>query len=106
MQKKLTPYQQTVYELSERIVKAQQPIRVLDAIKWDASIQQDFFEHNCSRLPNITKEYYQKNSLPFDPEEKNAEFYHIEVQVLQGPAHRRRQIRALMPRDFRSGTLA
>ena len=28
-------YQQTIRSLSDRIVEAQTPIRVLDAIKWD-----------------------------------------------------------------------
>ncbi len=79
--KSLTPYQQTVRDLSERIVKAQQPIRVLDGIKWDASIQQDFFEHNCSKLPAVTKAYYEKNPLAFHPDEKMAEFYHIERDI-------------------------
>src|SRR5690242_17130364 len=80
-QKPLTPYQKTVRELSERIVKAQQPIRVLDGIKWGADIQQDFFDHNCSKLPAVTKEYYEKNPLPYNPEELCAEFYHIERDI-------------------------
>lgn len=80
-QKKLTPYQETVRELSERIVRAQQPIRVLDGIKWSADIQQNFFEHNCSKLPAVTKEYYEKNPLPYNVDEKSAEFYHIERDI-------------------------
>jgi uncharacterized protein (TIGR02421 family) len=79
--KALTAYQKTVLELSERLVKAQQPIRVLDAIKWDASIQQGFFEYNCSKLPAVTKEYYQKYPLPFNPDEKVAEFYQIDKDI-------------------------
>jgi uncharacterized protein (TIGR02421 family) len=79
--KPLTDYQQTVKDLSERIVKAQQPIRVLDAIKWDLSIQQDFFANNFSKLPKITKEYYDKNPLNFSVEDKTAEFYQIESDI-------------------------
>jgi len=77
----LTPYQQTIFELSERIVKAQQPIRVLDALKWGSDIQQDFFAHKFKKLPNITKDYYQKNPLPYKPEEKAEEFYEIEHDI-------------------------
>jgi uncharacterized protein (TIGR02421 family) len=79
--KALTPYQQTIRELSDRIVKAQQPIRVLDSIKWDISIQQDFFENNCAKLPAVTKAYYEKNPLPYNPDEKSVEFYHIERDI-------------------------
>lgn len=79
--KPLTDYQQTVKDLSDRIVKAQQPIRVLDAIKWDLSIQQDFFANNCSRLPKVTPEYYRANPLNFDPNLKMAEFYDIEKDI-------------------------
>jgi uncharacterized protein (TIGR02421 family) len=79
--KALTPYQQTVRELSERIVKAQQPIRVLDALKWNQAIQQDFFANGCQKLPAVTLEYYQKNPLPYDPNVKSAEFYTIERDI-------------------------
>jgi uncharacterized protein (TIGR02421 family) len=79
--KPLTPYQQTIRDLSDRIVKAQQPIRVLDALKWDASIQQEFFNNGCLKLPNITLDYYKKHPLPYDPELKNEEFYTIEHDV-------------------------
>lgn len=77
----LNAYQQTIFELSERIVRAQQPIRVLDAIKWTPEIQADFFKHKCKRLPAITEAYYQENLLPFDPDEKNAEFYTIDRDI-------------------------
>ena len=30
-----------IKKLSERIVDAQRPIRILDAIKWDASIEEE-----------------------------------------------------------------
>ena len=37
-------YLTEVKALSDWIVKAQQPIRILDAIKWDDSIKQEFFK--------------------------------------------------------------
>jgi len=77
----LTPYQQTVYELSERLVKAQQPIRVLDAIKWDNGIKEEFFKAKGKKLPLVDTTYYQKHSLPFDPNNKKEEFYTLERDV-------------------------
>jgi uncharacterized protein (TIGR02421 family) len=72
-------YQSVIHELSERIVVAQKPIRVLDSIKWDAEIQQQFFKNKFKKLPHVTTQYYQeKNQLQFDPVQKMAEFHDIE----------------------------
>src|SRR3989338_8854415 len=77
----LTPYHQTVRDLSERLVQAQPPIRVLDAIKWDASIHDAFFEAKCKELPKVDQSYYQRNVLPFDLTEKKEELYTLERDV-------------------------
>lgn len=72
-------YEQAIHELSERIIAAQKPIRILDALKWDASIQDFFFRHKCKKLPLINQEYYlEKNPLSFDPQQKIAEFHEID----------------------------
>lgn len=77
-----TEYQQVIHELSERIVAAQKPIRILDASKWDPEIQQQFFKDKCKKLPQIDDEYYQrKNPLQFDPAKKLEEFYEIERSI-------------------------
>ena len=47
-----------IHRLSERIVEAQSPIRILDAIKWDDSIKQTFFANGCKRQPEIDVGYY------------------------------------------------
>jgi uncharacterized protein (TIGR02421 family) len=73
----LGEYEQTIRELSERIVNAQKPIRILDALKWDASIQQ-----KCKKLPAIDQNYYQtKNPLSFNPKQKIEEFRDIERSI-------------------------
>lgn len=56
-------YLTEVKALSDRIVKAQQPIRILDAIKWDDTIKQAFFASHCKKMPGITPEYYQGRPL-------------------------------------------
>ena len=40
----LTAYESMVRALSDRVVEAQRPIRILDAIKWDEDVERDFFE--------------------------------------------------------------
>ncbi|WP_020561496.1 flavohemoglobin expression-modulating QEGLA motif protein [Methylosarcina fibrata] len=76
-------YLTQVKALSDRIVKAQQPIRILDAIKWDESIKQAFFNKNCKMLPEVTPDYYKNRPLGFDPEEKKLEFYRIERDLVR-----------------------
>ena len=44
-------YQQTIRTLSDRIVLAQTPIRVLDAVKWDENIRQGFLKAKGKDIP-------------------------------------------------------
>lgn len=78
----LGEYEQTIHELSERIVSAQRPIRILDALKWDSEIEDYFFKHKGKKLPIINRDYYlQKNPLSFDPKKKLEEFHDIERSI-------------------------
>lgn len=74
-------YHQMIRALSDRIVQAQRPIRILDAIKWDAEIQETFFRQKCKALPAVSESYYDKNPLKFDPQAKIEEFYQIERDI-------------------------
>lgn len=66
--------QSTILELSKRLVKAQEPIRILDAIKWSDEIKHDFFRHKGEKLPSVGTSYYEKNPLNFDIQDKRDEF--------------------------------
>lgn len=84
----MNEYQQAIRALSDRIIAAQKPIRILDAIKWDASIEEYFFSNHCKELPPINRDYYlQTNPLTFDPQEKIKEFQDIErsIRRILGP---------------------
>jgi uncharacterized protein (TIGR02421 family) len=59
----------TVRELSNRIVKVQSPILVLDSIKWDAAVRDDFLKHKGRKLPAVDQAYYDRYPLRFSPEE-------------------------------------
>jgi uncharacterized protein (TIGR02421 family) len=75
-------YQKVIRELSDAIVVAQKPIHILDALKWDAGIKENFFKNKCKKLPAVTSEYYQeKNPLQFDPYKKIEEFREIERNI-------------------------
>lgn len=72
-----TSERQKIRILSDRIVALQQPIRILDAIKWDDEIKNDFFKNKCQQLPKVDVAYYQKHPLPFDPDELTAAFHKL-----------------------------
>ena len=73
----MNPEQQAIRTLSDRLVNAQIPIRILDAIKWTDDIKQQFFAHKCEQLPNVDTAYYTNQPLLFDPDEKCEEFQNI-----------------------------
>ena len=74
-------YKQTLRDLSDRIVSAQKPIRILDHIKWDPSIAEQFFAAGAKELPKVGKEYYAERALGFDPAAKRQEFHDIERDI-------------------------
>ncbi|CCQ12837.1 FIG00487266: hypothetical protein [Pseudoalteromonas luteoviolacea B = ATCC 29581] len=57
-------YQQNLKQLSDRLVAIQQPIRILDAIKWPAQWREEFFAKGEKTPPPATKAYYQ--TIPLD----------------------------------------
>ncbi|MFA6303251.1 MAG: flavohemoglobin expression-modulating QEGLA motif protein [Legionella sp.] len=63
-----------IRELSNRIIEAQRQIRILDSIKWDDSIRQEFFKHKGTKMPHVDHAYYESKPLPFDVKEKQEEF--------------------------------
>ena len=74
-------YQMVIRSLSDRLVEAQTPIRVLDAIKWDDSIRDQFFRDGCKKLPDVGPEYYRSRPLAFDPAERLQAFQDIERDI-------------------------
>lgn len=79
--RKLTPREEQVRALSERLVEAQRPIRILDAVKWGDEIEQRFFERGARDLPAVREDHYRRRSLPFNPQSKLEEFREIESEV-------------------------
>lgn len=77
----LSAYETMVRQLSDRLVEAQRPIRILDAIKWDDEIERAFFEKGARELPPVSRDYYLARPLPYDPEQKLHEFHLIERDI-------------------------
>jgi uncharacterized protein (TIGR02421 family) len=74
-------YRLTIRELSDQIVEAQRPIRILDAIKWDGDVQKAFFAGGCKEQPMVDQAYYQNRPLGFDPLAKRLEFHDLDREV-------------------------
>jgi uncharacterized protein (TIGR02421 family) len=72
-----TTYKEKVKRLSQRIVDAQRPIRVLDAIKWDPSVEEYLRKHKFKQMPKVGPEYYARWELGFDPKAKLEELADI-----------------------------
>ncbi len=80
-QRPLSAYESMVRALSDRLVEAQRPIRILDAIKWDEDVERAFFEKGCRELPPVTRDYYASRPLPFDVEQKLHELHLVERDI-------------------------
>jgi len=73
--------QKVLKELSNKLVEFQKPIRILDAIKWDHSIFNDFKHSNFKSLPKIGPQYYLQTDLGFDPKQKKIEFNELKKEI-------------------------
>src|SRR5262249_27711903 len=68
-------------KLGERLIEAQRPLRLLDAIAWDDRVEQAFFAAGCRRLPAVDHDYYRCRPLGFDPDAKRGELASLERDV-------------------------
>jgi len=70
-------YKEKLKNFSTRLIEAQRPIRLLDAIKWDPKILDDVRKSKYKELPKIDASTYEKNSPGFDQEKKLEELKNI-----------------------------
>jgi uncharacterized protein (TIGR02421 family) len=70
-------YKEIVAQLSGRIVEAQRPIRVLQALRWDDAVEEQFFKGKHREPPKVDAAYYEGVDLGFGPREKGEEFEQI-----------------------------
>jgi uncharacterized protein (TIGR02421 family) len=82
-----TTYKEKIHGLSQRIVEAQRPIRILDSIKWDPAIEAAIRKSKYKEMPKLGPEYYETVALGFDPDKKTEEFSEIvlDIERLLGP---------------------
>jgi len=77
-------YLELVRQLSDQIVEAQRPIRILDSIKWCGEVRNAFFASGCRELPMVDADYYRrKNLLDYDPGTLRAQLHQIERDIVR-----------------------
>ena len=66
-------YKELIAQLAGRIVEAQRPIRMLQSVRWDNAIEEQFHKSKGRELPKVDAAYYQAQDLGFDSRAKNDE---------------------------------
>lgn len=74
-------YKERIARLAQRLVEAQRPIRILNAIKWDPTVFERFRDSKWRKLPTLDAEYYSQFALGFDPETTIAALRDVDRQV-------------------------
>lgn len=74
-------YRETIRELSDRIVEAQKPIKVLAAINWDDQVKEDFFASGFKDQPKVDRDYYLSREISLDADATKDELFAIESDV-------------------------
>lgn len=72
-------YKEIVAQIATQIVEAQRPIRILQALRWENDIEEQFRKGRFRELPVVTPETY--GDLGFDVKAKAAEFEDIARDV-------------------------
>jgi hypothetical protein len=95
-------YRQTIRDLSDRLVAAQRPIRVLSAINWDDDIKRQFFDDGFKEQPRVDAAYYQGRPLKLDPQTTRDELRQIEAEINSklGPASSAGALMRFMAQQF------
>ena len=74
-------YEETVRALSDAIVDAQRPLRILDAIKWDDQVRAEFFASGCREQPAVDADWYLRRHLGFSLDAMRERFQDIELAI-------------------------
>lgn len=74
-------YKEKVAALADAITEAQRPIRILNAIKWEASVWEAFRKARYREPPKVDRETYEGNDLGFDPAARGRDFQELADRV-------------------------
>lgn len=73
----------TIHTQSEKIIQAQRPVRILNAIKWNENVRKQFFASQCRQQPVVDVDYYHRIPLGFEPTALRETFHEIKHDIEQ-----------------------
>jgi uncharacterized protein (TIGR02421 family) len=76
-------YKEKVAGLSQRIVEAQRPIRLLHSIRWGVEVEAEFRRGRWKGLPPVDRAFYEANDPGFDPAQLGATFADLRADVVR-----------------------
>lgn len=74
-------YKERIAHYAQRLVEAQQPIRVLDHVKWPARVFESYRDSGFREPPRVGIEFYGRTNLGYDLERKKSELREIQRDV-------------------------
>jgi hypothetical protein len=91
----MNKFHQNILDISLQIRLAQKPIHILDSIKRNDSIFEDFKKSKFKDLPKVDKTYYDAIPLSFNPEDKIKEFESTRKLITHKIGHEEPVVRVL-----------
>lgn len=74
-------HRKTIRELSDKLVDAQRPIKVLRAVNWDDRIRTEFFASGFKEQPQVDRDYYEGLDVRLDADATKDRLRGIEAEV-------------------------
>lgn len=74
-------YRRMLRRFSDRLVAAQRPIRILDAVKWEDGIREAFFASGGGEEPRVDAAYYRDRPLPAEVEDSRHAFERLDREL-------------------------
>lgn len=74
-------YKEKLKHLSQKLIEAQRPIRILNSIRTNPKWSEDLIKSKFKSLPSDAKEYYDSVPLGFDPHEKSLELKVLKKEI-------------------------
>ncbi len=78
-----TTYKEKVKVFSQRVVDAQRPIRILNAIKLNSGVTDAIIAAKLKEFPRLDAEFYKKLPLGFDPNAKRDELKTLRADIIR-----------------------
>jgi len=67
--------------ISQKIISLQDPIRILNSIKWRPEIYEKFSNSKFKEMPNVGPEYYESISLGFETDQRTKDFQELRALI-------------------------